>query len=485
LSAIFAAVDIPTRNSLPLSLPDCTRCYGYKTLRGGWLARQFFYGNPDCPAVTFAIRALPETATQCETIRLTLRYVATLVRRSRYGGVAVNTLRKATASAGVHHVFLGTLPYFVVALVAALEVSPYHSTGLLSLLSLGPALASVSRRAIPTAIIGAEALVAGVGFSLYYGYYTQQHGFIPCGTVAVFTVVGVVASAGRQRRERELADIRAVAEMTQTVLLGTAPSEVPGARLAVRYMSATAAARIGGDLYAVITTPGRVRLIVGDVQGKGIAAVRTASMVLGAFREAAYEAADLAEIAARIERSMRYQAAEQEFVTAVLAEMADDSTGIEILNCGHPPPLLSRGGLNGAGPKGDVAFAESPDPGLPLGLSSLADGPRVADTWPFGPGDQILFYTDGISEARDKSGAFYPLLSQCGPVLAGVGDPEAVLDLIGKQVVRHVGHTLTDDAAMLLVARTGAASPARVRGQQPVPSQPAPDAVASQTVSPA
>jgi serine phosphatase RsbU (regulator of sigma subunit) len=405
--------------------------------------------------------------------------------------VAVDTLRKATASAGVHHIFLVTLPYVVMAVVAILEITSNASMGLLSLLSLGPALASVSRRAVPTAVIGAEALAACVGFSMYHDYLKAPHGFIPGITVAGFTVIGVVASAGRQRRERELADIRAVAEMTQTVLLGIPPGEVPGARLAVRYMSATAAARVGGDLYAVITTPGRVRLIVGDVQGKGIAAVRTASIVLGAFREAAYEAASLAEIAARIEQSMRYQAVEQEFVTAVLAEMGDGSTGIEILNCGHPPPLLSRGGLDSAGLDGaaQVAFAESPDPGLPLGLSSLADSPRLADTWPFGPGDQILFYTDGISEARDKSGAFYPLLPQCGPVLAGGGDPEAVLDLIGNHVVRHVGHKLTDDAAMLLVARTGA--PARgvpvqpVLDQQPVPSQPAPDdAVASQTASP-
>jgi serine phosphatase RsbU (regulator of sigma subunit) len=357
------------------------------------------------------------------------------------------------------------------AMVVILEFSDYHNMGLLSLLSLAPALASVSRRAIPTAVIGAEALAASIGFSLYHHYYRVPHGgFIPCISVAVFTVIGVIASAGRLRRERELADVRAVADMTQAVLLGSAPSEVPGAQLAVRYMSATAAARVGGDLYAVITTPGRVRLIVGDVQGKGMAAVRTSSMVLGAFREAAYEAADLAEIATRIERSMSYQGAEQEFVTAILAEMADDSTGIEILNCGHPPPVLSRAGLDSAGPDGDrdIAFAESPDPGLPLGLSSLADGPRRADTWPFGPGDRILFYTDGISEARDKSGAFYPLLSQCGPVLAGSGDPEAALDLIADRVVRHVGHKLTDDAAMLLVTRTGAAAP----GPRPGPAAP-------------
>jgi serine phosphatase RsbU (regulator of sigma subunit) len=379
------------------------------------------------------------------------------------------------------------------AVVAVLEVTD-SGMGLLALLSLGPVLASVSRRPVPTAIIGAEALAACIGFSFYHHYYGQQHGFIPGIMVAGVTAIGVVASVGRQRREQELADVRAVAEMTQAVLLGAPPGEVPGARLAVRYMSATAAARVGGDLYAVITTPGRMRLIVGDVQGKGIAAVRTASMVLGAFREAAYEAASLAEIAARIERSMGHQGAEQDFVTAVLAEMVDGSTGIEILNCGHPPPLLKRCGLNGTGSnstarngEAKVAFAESPDPGLPLGLSSMADGPRVADSWPFGPGDQILFYTDGISEARDKSGTFYPLLSQCGPVLAADGDPEATLDRIGDQVVRHVGHKLTDDAAMLLLARTGTPAldqPVPVR--QPLPGQPAHDAaVASQTVSPA
>ena len=401
--------------------------------------------------------------------------------------MTVDTLRKASTSAGVHRIFLGTLPYVVMAVVAILEFSPDDNMGLLSLLSLGPALASVSRRPVPTAVIGAEAFAACVGFSFYHHYYVLERGFIPGATVAVFTIIGVVASVGRQRREQTLAEIRAVAEMTQTVLLGSPPGEVPGAQLAVRYMSATAAARVGGDLYAVITTPGRVRLIVGDVQGKGIAAVRTASMVLGAFREAAYEAASLGEIAARIERSMTYQGAEQEFVTAVLAEMADDSTGIEILNCGHPPPLLSRGGLDSAGLDGaKVAFAESPDPGLPLGLSSLTESPRLADTWAFGPGDQILFYTDGISEARDKSGAFYPLLSQCGSVLTGGGDPEAILDMIGDQVVRHVGHKLTDDAAMLLVARKGAANGARAT-DRPIPDQqPAPDdAVASETVSPA
>ena len=362
--------------------------------------------------------------------------------------MATSTLKKAE-TAGVHRFFLGTLPYFVMAVVVGMEFSPGRGMGgFLSLLSLGPALASVSRRARATAFIGALAMAVCVGISRYYGFYGQPYGLVPFITIAGVTVVGVVASAGRQRREQELAEIRAVAEVAQAVLLRPAPREVPGARIAVRYMSATAAARIGGDLYEVISTREWVRLIVGDVQGKGIAAVRTASLVLGAFREAAYDAKHLAEIPVRIEQSMRHQAAEQEFVTAVLAEITPDRGVIEVLSCGHPPPLLVR--------DGQARPAESPDPGLPLGLGSLAEGVRASETWPFGPGDQILFYTDGISEARDKSGAFYPL-GQCARLLAG-DDPEAALDLLRDQVVKHVGHKLTDDAAMLLVR---AAVPAR------------------------
>jgi serine phosphatase RsbU (regulator of sigma subunit) len=356
---------------------------------------------------------------------------------------------KASA-VSVHRLFLGALPYFVMTVVVFDELMPYHDRGLLPLLSLGPALASVSRRAIPTALFGMLALAVCVGLSWHYHFYQQPHGNVPFITIAGVTVVGVVASAGRQRRERELAEIRAVAEIAQAVLLRPAPREVPGAELAVRYMSATAAARIGGDLYEVVTTPERVRIILGDVQGKGITAVRTAAMVLGAFREAAYDARDLAEIATRIEQSMRYQAPEQEFVTAVLAELTPGRPVIEILNCGHPSPLLLR--------DGDVVPAESPDPCLPLGLTELADDERTPSTWPFGPGDQILFYTDGISEARDKTGAFYPL-SQCGQILAD-HDAEAALDLIKRQVISHVGHTLTDDAAMLLVKCAAVSEPA-------------------------
>jgi serine phosphatase RsbU (regulator of sigma subunit) len=68
-----------------------------------------------------------------------------------------------------------------------------------------------------------------------------------------------------------------------------------------------------------------------------------------------------------------------------------------------------------------------------------------------GPGDWILFYTDGVSEARGRSGEFFPL-AQARAVREG-RDPDQILDALSADVRRHVGHALDDDAAMLLLRR--------------------------------
>jgi serine phosphatase RsbU (regulator of sigma subunit) len=120
--------------------------------------------------------------------------------------------------------------------------------------------------------------------------------------------------------------VTAVAEAAQRVLLHPVLPMVGPLQVAVRYISASAAARIGGDRYEVIPARQAIRLIVPDVQGKGLAAVQTAALVLGAFREAAYDAARLADIAARIGRSLGRQAAAEEFVTAVSARTSRTGT---------------------------------------------------------------------------------------------------------------------------------------------------------------
>ena len=342
-----------------------------------------------------------------------------------------------------HGLFLAALPFLVMGAVVIVDVLAGPDVGFLPMLSLGPALAAISRRVVATALIGGLALIAWVPLAAYDDLAGSRRGVIALATIGGATAAGVIASAGRQRRERELADIRAVAEVAQRVLLRPVPRQVPAVEMAVRYMSAAASARIGGDLYEVIVTGGSVRLIVGDVLGKGLPAVRTAAVVLGAFREAAYDAPDLAEIVTRIEVSLQHQEAEEEFETAVLAQVTPGRPEVEILSCGHPAPLLVRAGK--------VTLAEPPRTGLPLGLASLAASTREVSAFPFAPGDKVLFYTDGISEARNKAGVFYPL-DQCGAFFEGQ-EPDSALDLLRHDVIQHVGHALQDDAAMLLIHR--------------------------------
>jgi serine phosphatase RsbU (regulator of sigma subunit) len=90
-------------------------------------------------------------------------------------------------------------------------------------------------------------------------------------------------------------------------------------------------------------------------------------------------------------------------------------------------------------------------------------------TVPFGAGDQMLFYTDGVSEARDKTGTFYPL-SRCG-VLLDAGDPDAALARLQDDVTRYVGHTLEDDAAMLLIRSASHDAPEDVSSVGQVPAR--------------
>lgn len=342
-----------------------------------------------------------------------------------------------------HSAFLASLPFAVIVGVALVDVLAGPGVGFLPVLSLGPALAAISRPPLPTALIGVLSLACGVVLAFYDDLAGSHRGMIALGTIAGVTVAGVIASAGRRRKERELADFKAIADAAQQILLRPVPDRIPPVDIAVRYVSAVASARIGGDLYEAISVGGGVRLIVGDVLGKGLSAARTAAVVLGAFRESAYDATDLTQIAARIEISLQHQEAVEEFVTAVLADVRPDGREIEILNCGHPPALLVR--------DGEVTAAESAEASLPLGLAGLTLQAREISTIPLKHGDRLLFYTDGITEARDRKGTFYPL--EHSGALLGLPDLGMALDLLIEDVLRHVGQALQDDAAMLLIGR--------------------------------
>jgi serine phosphatase RsbU (regulator of sigma subunit) len=337
--------------------------------------------------------------------------------------------------------FLRWLPFAVMAVVTFIDLLAGPRLGYLPLLALGPAFASLRSGVRGAALVGVLSIVLCVLLAAYDGVLGHRQNNMLLVSLAGVTVASALASAGRRQRERELADVRTVAEVAQRVLLRPVPRWVGPMRVAVSYTSAAAEARIGGDLYEVATGPAGARVLVGDVQGKGLEAVETAAAVLGAFREAAYDEPDLAGVITRLETTLDRVLSGERFVTAILAEFGPGQVGL--LSCGHPPPLMVSS-------DGEIHFVEVADPAPPLGMRGLAGGePSGQCRVEFVPGDQLLFYTDGVIEARDPAGRFYPLEERAA-LLKGASAEDA-LEELRADLVAHVGGPLDDDAAMLLV----------------------------------
>lgn len=336
---------------------------------------------------------------------------------------------------------LAALPFVVMTVIALVDVAAGSGVGLLPMVSLGPAFACLTGGWRRTAAVGVLALALCAALGLYDGLFDERRGFTAVASVAGVTIAGLAATVIRQRRESELANMRSIAEVAQRVLLRPVPRAAGHLRAAVSYTSAVAEARIGGDLYEVVTAPTGVRVIIGDVQGKGLGAVETAAVVLGAFREAAHDEPDLTEVGARVERAADRALNGEKFVTAIIAEISRER-GAVFLNYGHPPPLLVR-------TDGTAVFPEPPEYALPLGLGIHGTAPPQPFRVDFGPGDQLLLHTDGVTEARDPSGTFYPLVERTG--LLKDPDLDFALEALHQNLLDHVNGPVHDDAAMLLL----------------------------------
>ncbi|MBV7244854.1 PP2C family protein-serine/threonine phosphatase [Streptomyces sp. MW-W600-10] len=261
----------------------------------------------------------------------------------------------------------------------------------------------------------------------------------------------VIFCVVRERRAKELTQVRYVSEAAQRVVLPPLPGKLGPLRAAALYLAAEAEARIGGDLYAAVRTGSGTRLIIGDVRGKGMTAVNDAALLLGAFRVAAHRRAGLPELVTYLDRSVCWDLVEpgeagrfgETFITATVVDIPDRSGPVRMVSCGHPPPVVLRDGR--------PTTMEARRPAPPLGLGELAHPRYHVESFPFEPGDVLLLYTDGVTEARDATGAFYPLTDR----ITGwrESDPDAFLDRFRRDLLHHVGGHLNDDAAMIAVTR--------------------------------
>lgn len=281
---------------------------------------------------------------------------------------------------------------------------------------------------------------AALGFTILSAQWNDTWGepqhLVRIVDVALVGGAAVVIAVVRGRREERFARVSEIARVAQRIILPTLPRRVGHVALGARYLSSTEDAVVGGDFFDFYHAGSMTRLVIGDVRGKGLAAVEQAGRAIRAFRQAAASHGDLAETAVEISTYMMPFLDDEEFITALLVDLSSDGQ-VTVVSCGHPMAVL----LTDRG----ATHVEAPA-GLPLGLGRSYEEHTVG--WE--PGDRLLLYTDGLSEARDAEGEFLAPLD-LAPVLRH-GDVEQALDGVLAAVQDHVSSDdLGDDLAVLLV----------------------------------
>ncbi|MEU8483056.1 PP2C family protein-serine/threonine phosphatase [Streptomyces sp. NPDC048641] len=332
------------------------------------------------------------------------------------------------------------LPIVLLLSLCAAQLLTEEKLDLGFLLGAIPPLAALTYGPAATALLGGIVIVL-----LNVPFMNLGHpGNSDVLTVSFVALLSVLIGWVRSRRDAQLVTVRTVAEAAQFAVLPPLRDRVGTVRCAGLYRAAQRGTLVGGDLFDVRRGPTSVRAVIGDVQGHGLSAVATVAGLLGAFREAVLDQSDLLGVAARLDRRLVVDSAEVEhaelFATALFLEFPDDSPVVRAVSYGHPRPLLLRG----------KEVIELPVPsGAPLGLGISGLSPPEQITVRLRSGDRLLGLTDGLIEARDPSGAFYPLRERL--VQFSADDPAELTDALWRDVVRFAG-TVRDDLTLLVFA---------------------------------
>jgi hypothetical protein len=241
-----------------------------------------------------------------------------------------------------------------------------------------------------------------------------------------FASLGARAISGSERAQAQAE----VLHQIQALLLSTPPAWAAGYQVAVRYQSASTLAEIGGDFYDVVELDREgLAFIMADARGKGLEASSLAAVLKGAFRTLAGEAAGPATILTRLDRLVAREGGDEDFVTA-LAGRVFPNGHVVLAAAGHPHPLGLAGPL-------------VPRVAAPLGL-----GTQPVEA--FGllrPGQRLICYTDGLVEARNRSGEFIDRARLVEAIASGTLDE--VLDRLVAMVDEHSDGRYADDLALL------------------------------------
>lgn len=264
---------------------------------------------------------------------------------------------------------------------------------------------------------------------------------------------------------RLFSDRSHVARKLQESLLPRVLPAIPGVELGARYVAAGEGNEVGGDFYDVFAAgPGRWAVVIGDVCGKGADAAGVTALARYTIRALASHSAGTAGLLADLNSALVTQAEEgtvplERFITLAYA-LADPGPApgggmrLSVALAGHPRPYVLRAG-------GAVEAV-----GVPGSLLGVFPSIDVAEaTVHLAAGEAVVFYTDGVTEARGRDGLFgddrlREVLARCA--VSGKTDPDLLADAVAVAVAAHRGGdgaaADADDMAVLVLRVSGCAT---------------------------
>jgi serine phosphatase RsbU (regulator of sigma subunit) len=336
----------------------------------------------------------------------------------------------------------------VTALVAGLDSLLGTAVGLVPLLIFLPAIVAALGTMPQTAVASVWVLLAVSASAGYLGGgFGENLGAV--GFTAAFGALSVLGCRYRINREDEVHRLRSAAAALQRAIMSPLPLRTGQVIVDGIYQPVEEDSMVGGDMYEVAASPYGTRVLIADVQGKGLRAIGEALAVVGAFREAAYRERTLMGVVDALENAVirhntyaRHTGEPERFVTALVLHIGQGQ-GVQAVNCGHIEPYLIYDGR-----AGQVSLGE---PGVPLGLARLTAEPRTSAWFAFPPRATLLLCTDGVTEARGPGRSFYPLEER---LHEWVGIPPTRLaDTLHADLHAFTGAAPPDDVAVLILHR--------------------------------
>ena len=214
--------------------------------------------------------------------------------------------------------------------------------------------------------------------------------------------------------------------------------------------------QIAGDTFDYAVNGDTAHVAIIDAVGHGLEAARIANLVVAAYRWGRRQGLGAVDLYRELGAAVADQFGAEKFATAQLAELELSTGRLAWINAGHPPPMLLRQ-LHWSDLTSEVA--------LPLGLGHDLTGtePRRAETT-LEPGDLVLFFTDGVIEARSADGEEFGrarLADLLERAAAGSQTPAETVRRLAHAVLDHQEGVLQDDGTLLLLVWHG--PPAHLR----------------------